>query len=177
MNLDSSYKVVSANPNRKNIFLAKKMRMSNHHIFDSYSDILLPIANGLPMTVIYMKLKSVLYAFGLFERVLKEKQYVGETNDPAARLFAQFHAPQTNEMKKSIISEIKKRNSQIRVIFATSALGMGVDAPDIMHVIHITPPSSIESYVQEIGRAGRTGQLSSATLCYNNSDISDNLNI
>jgi hypothetical protein len=104
--------------------------MSNHHIFDSYSDILLPIANGLPMTVIYMKLKSVLYAFGLFERVLKEKQYVGETNDPAARLFAQFHALQTNEMKKSIISEITKRNSRIRVIFATSALGMGVDAPD-----------------------------------------------
>jgi hypothetical protein len=40
--------------------------------------------------------------------VLKEKQYVGETNDPAARLFAQFHALQTNEMKKIIISEIKK---------------------------------------------------------------------
>lgn len=182
MNLDSSCKIVSANPNRKNIFLAKKMRMSNHHIYESYSDILLPIANELsvklekyPMTVIYMKLKYCGYAYGLFERVLKEKQYVGETNDPAARLFAQFHAPQTNEMKKSIISEIKKRNSRIRVIFATSALGMGVDAPDIMHVIHITPPSSVESYVQEIGRAGRTGQLASATLYYNNSDISDNL--
>jgi superfamily II DNA helicase RecQ len=127
------------------------------------------------MTVIYMKLKYYGYAFGLFKRVLKEKQYVGETNDPAARLFAQFHAPQINEMKKGIISKIKKRNSRIRVIFATSALGMGVDAPDIMHVIHITPPSIIESYVQEIGRAGRTGQLSSTTLCYNNSDISDNL--
>ena len=100
---------------------------------------------------------------------------MGETNDPAARLFAQFHAPQTNEMKKSIISEIKKRNSLVRVIFATSALGMGVDAPDIRHVIHVTPPSSIESYVQEIGRAGRTGQLLSATLYYNNSDISNNM--
>ena len=127
------------------------------------------------MTVIYMKLKYCGYAYGLFERVLQEKQYVGETNDPAARLFAQFHAPQTNEMKKSIISEIRKRNSRVRVIFATSALGMGVDAPDIRHVIRITPPSSIESYVQEIGRAGRTGQLSSATLYYNNSDISNNM--
>jgi hypothetical protein len=124
MKLDSSCKVVSANPNRKNIFLAKKMRMSNHmHIYESYSDILLPIANELsvtlekyPKTIIYMKLKYCGYAFGLFERVLKKKQYVGETNDPAARLFAQFHAPQTNEMKKSIISEIKKRNSRIRVI-------------------------------------------------------------
>ena len=122
-----------------------------------------------------MKLKYCGYAYGLFERVLKEKQYVGKTNDPAARPFAQFHAPQTNEMKKSIISEIKKQNSRIRVIFATSALGMGVDARDIRNVIHITPPSSIESYVQEIGRAGRTGQLSSTTLYYNNSDMSDNV--
>jgi ATP-dependent DNA helicase Q1 len=76
MNLDSSCKVVSANPNRKNIFLAKKMRMSNHHIYESYSDLLLPIANELsvtlekyPMTVIYMKLKYCGYAFGLFESV------------------------------------------------------------------------------------------------------------
>ena len=52
---------------------------------------------------------------------------------------------------------------------------MGVDAPDIRNVIHITPPSRIESYVQEIGRAGPTGQLSSTTLYYNKSDISDNV--
>ena len=99
------------------------------------------------MTVIYMKLKYCGYAYGLFERVLKEKQYVGKTNDPAARLFAQFHAPQTNEMKKSIISEIKKQNSRIRVIFATFALGMEVDAPDIRNVIHITPPRVVLSHM------------------------------
>ena len=158
------------------------MRMSNHHAYESYSNILLPIANELyakqekyPMTVIYMKLKYCGYAYALFQRVLREKQYVGGSNDPAVCLFTQFHAPQTNQMKKSIISEIKKQNSRIRVIFATSALGMGVDTSDIRHVIHISPPSSIESYVQEIGRAGRAGQLSNATLFYNNSDISDNL--
>ncbi|XP_028397832.1 ATP-dependent DNA helicase Q1-like isoform X3 [Dendronephthya gigantea] len=182
MNFNSSCKDVSANPNRRNIFLQKKMRTSNQHIYESYSNILLPIANQLsvelesyPMTVIYMKLKYCGYAYGLFERVLKEKQYVGESKDSVARLFAQFHAPQTNEMKKTIISEVKKQNSRIRVIFATSALGMGVNAPNIVHVIHITPPSSIESYVQEIGRAGRSGHLASATLYYNNSDVSDNV--
>lgn len=120
LNLANTCKVVSANPNRKNIFLDKKMRMSNHHIYESYSDILLPIAHDLalqrenyPMTTIYMKLKYCGYAYGLFERVFKDNQFVGETNEPAA------------------ISEIKKPNSRIRVIFATSALGMGVDAPDI----------------------------------------------
>ena len=77
-------------------------------------------------------------------------------------------------MKKDIIDEIGKENSRIRVIFATSALGMGVDTPYVSQIIHITPPASVESYVQEIGRAGRTGLLSKAVLYYNYSDIANN---
>ena len=60
------------------------------------------------------------------------------------------------------------------MLFATSALGMGVDAPYVTNIIHITPPSSLEAYMQEIGRAGRTGLSSCATLYYNNSDIANN---
>ena len=60
------------------------------------------------------------------------------------------------------------------MLFATSALGMGVDAPHVRKIIHITPPSSLEAYMQDIGRAGRTGLPSHATLYYNNSDIGNN---
>ena len=126
------------------------------------------------MTIIYLKLKYCGYAHGLFERILKDKQCVGETSEPTARLFAQFHASQTSRMKKDIISEIKKEQSRVRVLFATSALGMGIDAPYVTNIIHITPPSSLEAYMQEIGRAGRTGLSSCATLYYNNSDIANN---
>ena len=98
----------------------------------------------------------------------------GKQKDPSGRLFAQFHAPQTKRMKKSIISEIKEENSRIRVLLATSALGMGVNAPYVEHIIHISPPSNLESYMQEIGRAGRTGKPACATLFYNNSDIASN---
>ena len=111
-----------------------------------------------PLTIIYLKLKYCGYAYNLFERVLGDKQFVGETRDPVGRLFAQFHAPQTTPMKKAISGEMRKTDSRIRVLFATSALGMGVDArSSVEHVIHITPPSNIESYLQEVGRAGRTG--------------------
>ena len=77
-------------------------------------------------------------------------------------------------MKRDIISEIKKEQSRVRVLFATSVLGMGVDAPCVTNIIHITPPCSLEAYMQEIGRAGRTGLSSCATLYYNNSDIGNN---
>ena len=100
----------------------------------------------------------------MFERVLEGKQFVGETTDPVARLFAQFYAPETTRMKKSIIAEIKKEDSHTRVLFAISAVGMGVDAPYMEHVLHITPPGNIESYVQETVCVGITGRPPRSTL-------------
>lgn len=181
LSLQKGSKVVAANPNRSNIYYDKKMRMSNHHGYESYDRIVIPIAKELavhrkkyPMTIIYLKLKYCGYVYGLFEQILQDKQFVGDTKDPAGRLFAQFHAPQTKRMKKSLIAEVKKENSRARVLFATSALGMGVNIPHVEHVVHITPPSNIESYMQETGRAGKTGVPSKATLYYNNSDIAKN---
>ena len=174
--------IVSANPNRRNIYLEKNIRLSNHFGNESYRAILEPIALDLaiqrqnyPMTIIYLKLKYCGYAYSLFERVLGENQYVGDLKKPAGRLFAQFHSPQTDRMKKELITEIKNEDSRVRIIFATSALGMGVDSPYVASVIHISPPSSLEAYMQEIGRAGRTfGIQARAALYYNNSDISKN---
>ena len=51
-----------------------------------------------------------------------------------------------------------------RVIVATSALGMGVDIPDIRCIIHIDWPFSILDYAQESGRAGRDGMRSEAVM-------------
>ena len=99
LHLKKDCKVVAVNPNRKNIFLVKKVRISDHKQFESYDEILKPIANELliqtqnyPMTIIYLKLKYCAHAYRLFERVMQDKQYVGETMEPTARLFAQFHA-------------------------------------------------------------------------------------
>ena len=97
-------------------------------------------------------------------------QYVGESV-VENRLFAQYHQVYTEDMKKFIVQELCKDRSKIRVVFATVALGMGLNAPHIRRVIHYKPPTSLEKYFQETGRAGRDGQPSTALLYYNNTDI------
>ena len=114
-------------------------------------------------------------AYTLFDKILGDQQYVGEYEHPSNRLFNQFHASQTDEMKKEIVKEIVKDETNLRVLFATSALGMGVDIPHVANVIHIGPPSTMESYMQQIGRAGRSQNQATAVLFWHNSDIGTNM--
>jgi superfamily II DNA helicase RecQ len=77
-------------------------------------------------------------------------------------------------MKEEILKQLCSGESVLHVVFATVAIGMGVDIPDIREVIHIGPPSTVKAYFQETGRAGRDGKPSTALLYYNNRDVAMN---
>ena len=155
--------LVVANPDRKNI-VYKKVFQHGQDV-DAIQSILMPIARSLlqqkieyPLTIVYVPLKLCGFAYKLFEHVLGKEQYfpTGSAQIPMNRMFAQFHAAQTSQMKEEILRQLCSRRSIVRVVFATVAIGMGEDIPDIRQVIHVGPPHTVKAYFQETGRAVTT---------------------
>src|SRR5699024_6511909 len=70
-----------------------------------------------------------------------------------------------------VIVQQQFMNDQLDVICCTSAFGMGIDKANIQLVIHYHLSTQIESYIQEVGRAGRDGKESLSILLYNEADV------
>ena len=179
LQFDNVTKVICS-PNRPNIYLERRRRLPNTNKYAKYDDMLHQIVPALkadratyPVTVVYVEsLDALGYAYQYTEATLGSDAYNPKSEVcPENRIFAQYHKDYTEAMKLHIVRELRKPEPKLRLIFATVALGMGLDAPSIRRVIHFQPPTTLEKYVQESGRAGRSGQPSHAILFFNNSDI------
>ena len=76
--------------------------------------------------------------------------------------------PDSNTYRQHL--ETQLLNNEIKALVATSALGMGYDKPDLGFVIHYQAPSSVVSYYQQVGRAGRAIESAVGTMLAGNED-------
>lgn len=79
-----------------------------------------------------------------------------------------YHGGMLNEDR--ILIQQQFIENQLHIICCTNAFGMGINKKNVRYVIHYHYPSQMESYIQEIGRAGRDGKPSVAILLYSKED-------
>jgi ATP-dependent DNA helicase RecQ len=82
---------------------------------------------------------------------------------------AAYHAG----LPATVREDVNRRfaDSELDVVVATNAFGMGIDRPDIRTVVHVQAPGSVEAYYQEVGRAGRDGQPAHGLLLTSSGDL------
>jgi ATP-dependent DNA helicase RecQ len=92
-------------------------------------------------------------------------QELSERGMRAAAYHAGMKATDRRQVHKGFMDD------DTRVVVATSAFGMGIDKPNVRFVAHASVPDSLDSYYQEIGRAGRDGEPAVAVLHYRPEDL------
>ena len=135
-----------------------------------------------------LKLKVVRKENDIIEQIhsIIEKDFQGQTGiiyaqktDECKTISAKLQekgikiAPYYASMKSDKKVENQKlwMEGKIDLMAATTAFGAGVDKKDVRFILHASMTTSIEDYVQQVGRAGRDGEKATAILLYSNKDV------
>ncbi len=125
------------------------------------------ITNGKTQILNFLKshkgLCGIIYTF-----TRKEAESIAEFLVQSGYRSKAYHAGLNNDVKNKVFEDFVYE--KIDIVVATIAFGMGIDKSNIRFVIHTSLPKTLENYYQEIGRAGRDGEMSYVYMLYSKSD-------
>ena len=103
--------------------------------------------------------------FAHFERELGEDLWLNkDPENKIENLLVGMFTAKTRPYNRDHVIKSMNGNGNCRVVIASTALGMGLNFPNISHVVMYGPPADTEDIVQQVGRAGRNGLPSHAIL-------------
>ena len=146
--------IIKGNFDRPNLTISISPRSSDPVVFGEILGILQK--NKSSKSLIYCKTKD-------------DTDKLAKQLGDAGIVCASYHAGKTTIVRNSIQQDYT--TDKMLCIVATIAFGLGINIPNIRTVIHYNCPSDMESYYQEIGRAGRDGLPSACYLYYSKKDF------
>jgi ATP-dependent DNA helicase RecQ len=125
------------------------------------------IANGKTQILHFLKMHKGLCGI-IYTFTRKEAESTAEFLLQQGYRAKAYHAGLSNDRKNEVFNDFVYE--KIDIVVATIAFGMGIDKSNIRFVIHTSLPKTLENYYQEIGRAGRDGEMSYVYMLYSKSD-------
>lgn len=169
----TDYVKVSHSPDRPNIFYAVQPR---NDVDTDFFDLLGTLREKLdktPRVIVYcrsLNMCSALFAHFHYELGAASYYPPGSPEISENRLFGMYHGSTPQHNKDVIVQSLLDPSGVVRVIFATIALGMGVDLQGVDTIVHYGAPASIEDYFQESGRGERSGGAAKSIVYWKPSD-------
>lgn len=157
--------VIVDNPDRPNIKINVQNIKSNAAIdktFDWLMSGLRKNSSNFPKHLIFCN--SIKDCSSIYTTFVK---HFGNSN-----FFDMYHSKTTEATKEKIRLDMGQTEGKIRILICTNAAGMGVNFKDINNVIHYGPPKELDTFIQQMGRAGRDNTFSQELLIYKSSHLS-----
>ena len=161
--------LVALSPQRSNITYSVRPEVTIKELSEELALSLKERRREYPKTIVFCRNYQHCSQFYLLLRKNLKEDFTEPPNSPdlhVFRLVDMYTRASLLEMNEKVMASFKTPGSKLRIVIATIAFAMGVDCPDIRQVLHYGPPSLVEEYVQETGRAGRDGLPSKAILIY-----------
>ncbi len=148
--------IVSSGLERTNLKLFVDDVYGSEEKFEKIASLM--AANKTKSGIVYF---SLIYTLEEFQRYLVKHKI----DVPWTKYHGDLNARERKQNQNEFLKDSKTW------ILATPAFGLGINKANVRFVLHVEIPSTIESYYQEIGRAGRDGELSECHLFFDEDDV------